>query len=121
MMYNEKEQNDKTFLIGTIIVIILAITAIILLVGPQRIYRSYKGWKTDAYGAEWLVLQYAQDGSIIAYWELHKKSIGNETNSDGIYFTDNDGNVIHLSGHYIYIQVNKNLDELKQRFIKENQ
>ena len=53
-------------------------------------------------------MQYAQDGSIINSWDLDDKSVGSEEGSDGIYFTSNSGNVIHLSGHYAYVQVIEN-------------
>jgi len=42
---------------------------------------------------------------IITSWNLMNKSVGNEENSDGIFFIDNDDNVVHLSGHYIYIKI----------------
>lgn len=85
--------------------IAIVILLLVLVAGPARISRMWEGYKADAYGADWVVVQYAQDGSVISHWELKSKSVGNEEQSDGIYFTDNSGNVVHLSGHYIYVQV----------------
>lgn len=74
-------------------------------IGPAGCSRSVSAWHASAYGSDWLVVQYAQDGSIMNHWELRSKSVANETNSDGINFMDNDGNMVHLSGHYTYIQI----------------
>lgn len=84
-------------------VIALIALIIVLLVGPAGITNKWSAWKASAYGSDWLVVQYAQDGSIITSWELKASAIHSESNSDGIYFTS-DGSVKHLSGHYIYVQ-----------------
>jgi len=46
---------------------------------------------------------------VINSWKLKGKSVGSESNSDGIFFEDNEGNVVHLSGHYVYIET-KNIE-----------
>jgi hypothetical protein len=79
------------------------IALIVLLIGPAGIANKWTAWKASAYGSDWLVVQYAQDGSIITSWELKDSAIHNESNSDGIYFTS-EGSVKHLSGHYVYVQ-----------------
>ena len=89
-----------------LIVTILVIAAITFtIIGPQGCNRRMSSWKAQAYGSNWIVLQFAATGQTIQHWVLINKSIGNELNSDGIYFTDKDGNVIHLSGHYLYVEV----------------
>ena len=79
---------------GIVLVIGLVIFGIM---GPAGCSRTFQGWKAGAYGADWLVVQYAQDGHVICYWELNDKSIGNEESSDGIYFTDEYGNVVEMA------------------------
>ena len=103
-----------------ILVILLSVLAIVAIVmGPAGIERSFSGWSASAYGSDWLVIQYTQDGSVISSWELKDKSVGNESNSDGIYFVDDSDNVVHLSGHYIYVQIkNGNWDSAKDRLLK---
>jgi len=86
---------------------------------PQGCNRRVQSWSSSAYVADWLVVHYAQDGSVINLWELKGKSVGNEENSDGINFVDNDGNVVHLSGHYVYVEIKNNMwDEAKKKFLK---
>lgn len=76
-----------------------------LIMGPAGISRSFQKWNASAYGSDWVVVQYTQDGSIISHWELNNKSVASEENSDGINFVDADGNMVHLAGHYVYVQV----------------
>lgn len=76
-----------------------------IVMGPAGISRSFQKWNASAYGSDWVVVQYAQDGSIISHWELTNKSVASEENSDGINFVDVDGNMVHLAGHYVYVQV----------------
>ena len=71
------------------IVAILVIIALLgIIVGPVAWDRKLSSWKAGAYGSDWIVVQYAQDGSVINIWKLRGKSVGNERNSDGIFFTD---------------------------------
>jgi len=77
------------------------------------------GWSEVA-GADWLVVQYSQDGGVINYWALTDKSVGQETQSDGIYFIDDDESVVHLSGHYIYVErKNVSWDSLKKKYLTD--
>ena len=90
-------------IVGGIIAVIVVLLAVVI--GPKGCVREIKSWKADAYGSDWLVVQYAMDGSVIHTWELKNKSVGSESSSDGIFFPDNKGNIAHLSGHYVYVQV----------------
>ena len=84
-------------------VIFLIALLIFILIGPAGIANKFAAWKASAYGSDWLVVQYAQDGTIITSWELENSAIHSESQSDGIYFTSG-GSVKHLSGHYVYVQ-----------------
>jgi hypothetical protein len=97
-------RSDTKMGIGMLVGVIAIIAfVIVLLIGPAGISNKWSAWKASAYGSDWLVVQYAQDGSIITSWELKASAIHSESNSDGIYFTS-EGSVKHLSGHYIYVQ-----------------
>lgn len=58
----------------------------------------------DYAGADWIVVQYAADGHPINCWKLNNTSIGNEHQSDGIFWTSH-GHLVHISGWYNRIQV----------------
>ena len=90
----------------------------VLATGPANIVRKFNSWYARSYGSDWLVCQYAQDGYLIASWELHDRAIGNEGDSDGIFFTDDSGHVVHLSGNYVYVQVaGGDWDGVRERFV----
>lgn len=86
---------------GTVVAVILGG---LLCWGPAGIKTAFSGWKASAYGSDWLVVQYAQSGCVITHWELENEAVQNETSSDGIFFVTEDGPVVHLSGHYAYVQ-----------------
>lgn len=101
MKYRNRERNTT---IGIVVGIIVFIALILFItIGPAGIVNKWSAWKASAYGSDWLVVQYAQDGTIITSWELKNSAIHSESQSDGIYFT-HAGSVKHLSGHYIYVQ-----------------
>jgi hypothetical protein len=100
------------------VVIILVVLVVGIVIGPSGCNRYVSSWKASAYGSDWLVVQYSQSGGVINHWELKGRSVGSEENSDGIYFKDNDGNIVHLSGHYIYIQV-VDFEAAKKKYLKE--
>lgn len=109
--------SERNIIIGMIVfVAIVAFAA----VGPAGCYRSISAWQAQAYGSDWLVIQYAQDGSVMNHWELRNASVASESQSDGIQFPDNDGNMVHLSGHYVYAQVNGDagMQAAKSRYLR---
>jgi len=112
-------KDKNTSCLGLIVsILVIAIIAGIV-IGPKGCSRRYESWKASSYGSDWLIVQYAQDGSIINNWELYNKSVGNEENSDGIFFLDDESNVVHISGHYTYIQIiDDKWDKAKERFLK---
>jgi hypothetical protein len=75
----------------------------VVIIGPAGLYNKFNAWQASAYGSDWLIVQYAQNGSVITHWELEDAAVHSEDSSDGIYFTTDHG-VVHLSGHYVYIQ-----------------
>ena len=56
------------------------------------------------FGADWIVVQYANDGHALACWQLHDTAVTNEKNTDGIYWKDG-GHLVHISGWYNRVQV----------------
>lgn len=121
----------KAKLVAFFLVVALICGVVFIIVGPAGISRHFSSWKAEAYGSDWLVIQYTGMGKIQSHWELHGRSIGNEQASDGIFFKDDDGNIVHLSGHYMYIQVtdakwggkdgkdNVGFEQMKARYLTE--
>lgn len=64
---------------------------------------QWSNFKAREFGTNWLIVQYNMHGEVLFYWELQGGSVTNEGHSDGIFFTT-PGGVVHLSGHYIYVQ-----------------
>lgn len=94
-----KKETDYTWWLVALSILIV----ILLAVGPKRMNRYFNSWLAGSYGADWYVALYTVDG--VKTWKLENKSVGNETQSDGIFFITNNGHVVHISGHYAYIQV----------------
>jgi len=100
--------------IGVAVVVII----ILMVIGPSRIGRFWASYKADAYGSDWLVVKEDMSGNTIRHWELNNKSVGSEKGSDGIYFIDEGGDVVHLSGFYTYVQVRGSFDRTKEKYLK---
>ena len=75
------------------------------LVSCAGVERSCSACGAGAMGSDWVVVQYAMDGTPLRCWSLEDVSVANETNSDGIYWLSEGGNLVHLSGQYNMIQV----------------
>ena len=56
-------------------------------------------------GADWIVVQYDMNCQPKMAWLLRGTGITNEGYSDGIYWYDPAGHLIHISGWYNRIQV----------------
>jgi hypothetical protein len=69
--------------------------------------RSCASCTAESFGADWIVVQYRNDGAPIACWQLTNTSISNEDRSDGVYWKSPNGHLIHLSGWYNRVQVDK--------------
>lgn len=62
----------------------------------------------QSFGGNWMVAQYAMDGTPIMCWKLMNTSVSNEERSDGIYWLDDrSGNLVHISGWYNRVQVDR--------------
>jgi hypothetical protein len=97
----------------------LVVIVIFLALGPKGCSRNFAAWSAKAYGANWLVVQYTQSGGVIACWNLKNGSVTSEANSDGIFFKTNESNIVHLSGHYVYMQLLGEGSTLDARYQKE--
>ena len=60
------------------------------------------------YGGDWIIVQYRFDGSPINCWELKDTAVSNESGTDGIYWQDPNGHLVHISGWYNRVQVKNN-------------
>jgi len=61
-------------------------------------------WASAA-GANWIIVQYNMNGQPLAAWKLTDVSVSNEQNSDGIYWKEGSGHLVHISGWYNRVQV----------------
>ena len=107
----------KAGIIGGIIIFVVILILGGLVVGPDRMGRYWASYKADAYGSDWLVIKEDMSGNTIRYWELIEKSVGSEEGSDGIYFIDENDDVVHLSGFYTYVQVRGSFEKAKQKYL----
>ena len=58
------------------------------------------------FGADWVVVELTEADAIpYRCWELRGASVENEPASDGIYWKNNKGNLVHVAGSYDYVQV----------------
>lgn len=79
---------------------------LLLLTGCAGFNRGCSSFNAQAFGSDWIVLQYGFDGKPINCWQLKNTSISNEEHSDGIYWLDShSGHLVHISGWYNRVQV----------------
>jgi hypothetical protein len=79
---------------------------LLVLGGCAGFQRSCSSGCAEAFGSDWMVVQYRFDGTPISCWRLSNTSIRNEDNSDGIYWLDPGGrHLVHISGWYNRVQV----------------
>jgi hypothetical protein len=120
MMRNSRAGKTDTEIWRTGVLLLGFIIFIGVLAGPKGCSRRYDAWKASSYGSDWLVIRYNAMGKPVDHWELKNKSVGNEQDSDGIFFVDNDGIVVHLGGGaYGYYQVHNGAwDKARARYLK---
>ena len=70
------------------------------------------GWSRDcssctasSFGSDWIIVQYRNDGTPINCWMLRNTAIDNEHGTDGIYWQEPSGHLVHISGWYNRVQV----------------
>lgn len=78
---------------------------LLLLCGCAGFQRNCASGVAGAIGADWVVVQYKADGNPINCWKLEGTSIDNEQGSDGIYWLEEGGHLVHISGWYNRVQV----------------
>jgi len=83
----------------------LAYASVILFMGCAGMSRKCSSCTAGYVGADWLVVQYTNDGRVMKCWKLTRVSMVNEEASDGVYWEGSDGNLIHISGWYNRVQV----------------
>jgi len=79
--------------------------ALILLTGCAGWERDCNSSVASSFGADWIVLQYGFDGTPINCWKLTNTGITNEQGTDGIYWQNPGGHLVHISGWYNRVQV----------------
>ena len=83
------------------------VLALALLVGCAGTQRSCSSSCAGEFGADWLIVQYSANGQVLNCWRLDGVSVANESSSDGIYWLAEDGHLVHLSGWYNRVQVER--------------
>lgn len=83
----------------------LTILGLILMTGCAGMTRSCSAFWAEEAGADWIVVQYGLDGKPFNCWKLESTSIANESGSDGIYWKEPSGHLVHISGWYNRVQV----------------
>jgi hypothetical protein len=78
---------------------------LLFLVGCAGMQRDCSSCNASNFGGDWIVLQYGFDGKPINCWKLANTAIVNESGTDGIYWQDTGGHLVHISGWYNRVQV----------------
>ena len=74
----------------------------LLLTGCAGMSRDCSSCNASNFGGD---VQYRFDGSPINCWKLRATPITNETQSDGIYWQDRGGHLVHIAGWHNRVQV----------------
>lgn len=78
----------------------------LLLTACAGFNRGCSSFNAQAFGSDWLIVQYKMDGSPMNCWRLTNESVSNEEHSDGIYWKDTTtGHLVHISGWYSRVQL----------------
>jgi hypothetical protein len=78
----------------------------LLLVGCAGIQRDCSGCMASSLGSSWLIVQYGFNGQPYNCWRLENTAVDNEYNTDGIFWYEKSGHLVHISGWYNRVQVN---------------
>jgi hypothetical protein len=79
--------------------------ASLLLMGCAGMSRDCSSCWASSTGGDWIIVQYRTDGTPINCWELRNSPVANEQGTDGIYWQDPGGHLVHISGWYNRVQV----------------
>ena len=79
----------------------------VLVAGCASTQRSCSGYNATTFGADWIVVQFAQNGDPFNCWQLHGVSIAQDSQgSEGVNWLDTaTGHLVHISGWYNRVQV----------------
>lgn len=77
----------------------------LLLTGCAGFQRDCSSSCASNMGGDWIIVQYRFDGSPINCWELRNTAVSNESTTDGVYWQDKGGHLVHISGWYNRVQV----------------
>ena len=80
---------------------------LLLLAGCAGFERECSASCASAAGADWVVVQYRFDGEPINCWKLTNVGVSNEASSDGIFWKGRGGHLVHISGWYNRVQVER--------------
>jgi hypothetical protein len=95
-------------------VLICVVVVVLVWVGMswRGISRGCSGCYASSVGADWIVVQVDLEGRPFRCWELDNVSVANESQSDGVYWEESNGNLVHISGLYNRVQISgENWDE----------
>ena len=84
----------------------IALVFALFVVGCAGLERGCSSCMAQEFGSDWVIVELREaDGTPYRCWVLRGVSVSNETSSDGIYWKDNNGNLVHVSGSYDRVQV----------------
>lgn len=78
---------------------------VVFLLGCAGIQRDCSSCGAQSFGGDWIIVQYRADGTPMNCWKLRNAPVSNEEHSDGIYWQDRGGHLVHISGWYNRVQV----------------
>lgn len=81
--------------------------AAFLTTGCAGASRDCSSANAGSFGADWIVVQYQANGTPMNCWKLENTAMDNEPHSDGIYWLDPKGHLVHISGWYNRVQVER--------------
>jgi hypothetical protein len=67
--------------------------------------KSCSSCNASNFGGDWIVVQFNTAGTPFNCWKMAGVSISNEEGSDGIWWKNSSGHLVHISGWYNRVQV----------------
>lgn len=78
---------------------------LLALLGCAGLQRDCSSCSAGNFGADWVIVQFRADGAPMNCWRLRNVGVSNEERTDGIFWQDVDGHLVHISGWYNRVQV----------------
>ncbi len=98
-------EEEADVLAGDGVAVKLRALALLLLAGCAGTSRDCASCNASSFGSDWIVVQYEYNGNPINCWKLADTAIDNEQNTDGIFWQEKSGHLVHISGWYNRVQV----------------